>query len=125
VGRQGEQMHYSEAIVWKKAMRLAELVCLAVEGLPVSERYGIRSQITRAAISVPSNIAEGWTRESRRERRQFLSVAHGSLSALHTQLILCIRVGWLSATSLTESLQLADETSRMLTTLRRKARIET
>lgn len=117
-------MHYSEAIVWKKAMRLAELVCLIVEGLPVTERYGIRSQITRAAISVPSNIAEGWTRESRRERRQFLSVAHGSLSELHTQLTLCIRIGWLSAASLTESFQLADETSRMLTTLRRKARSE-
>ena len=117
-------MHYSETIVWKKAMRLAELVCRAVEGLPEHERYGIRLQITRAAISVASNIAEGWTRESKRERRQFLSIAHGSLSELHTQLTLCVRIGWLSEPSLLESLQLADEVSRMLTALRRKARNE-
>lgn len=115
-------MHYSEAIVWKKGVRLAERVCLVANGLPMEERYGLRLQMTRAAISVPSNIAEGWTRESRRERRQFLSIAHGSLSELHTQLTLCIRIGWLSEASLTESLQLSDEVSRMLTTLRRKAR---
>lgn len=117
-------MHYCQATVWKKAMRLAELVCRVVDDLPPQERYGIRSQITRAGISVASNIAEGWTRESRRERRQFLSIAHGSLSELHTQLILCLRVGWLSEATLEEALMLSDEVSRMLTTLRRKARDE-
>ena len=81
-------------------------------------------QITRASVSVASNIAEGWTRESKRERRQFLSLAHGSLSELHTQLTLCGRVGWLPLASLTEPMQLIDEVSRMLTALRRKERRE-
>jgi four helix bundle protein len=77
-------MHYSKTIVWTKAMRLAELVCACSTDLPVCERYGIRLQITRASVSVASNIAEGWTRESRRERRQFLSLAHGSPNSTHS-----------------------------------------
>lgn len=117
-------MHYSETIVWTKAMRLAELACVRSAKLPAEERYGIRLQITRAAVSVASNIAEGWTRESKRERRQFLAVAHGSLSELHTQLVLCERIGWLSADLLTEPMRLIDEVSRILTVLRRKARSE-
>lgn len=117
-------MHYSETIIWNKAMRLAELICVQASKLPVQERYGIRLQITRAAISVVSNIAEGWTRESKREYRQFLAIAHGSLSELHTQLTLCNRIGWLSEEPLVEPLTLVDEISRMLTVLRRKAREE-
>ncbi|RXR06169.1 four helix bundle protein [Pseudoxanthomonas composti] len=115
-------MHYSTTTLWNKAMRLAELVCRSVAGLPAEERYGMRLQLTRASVSVASNIAEGWTRESKRERRQFLSMAHGSLSELHTQLILCERVHWLPAAALLEPLRLIDEISRMLTVLRRKAR---
>ncbi len=117
-------MHYSKTIVWTKAMRLAELVCICSADLPVYARYGIRLQITRASVSVASNIAEGWTRESKRERRQFLSLAHGSLSELHTQLTLCSRVGWLPSESLTQPMQLIDQVSRMLTVLRRKERQE-
>ncbi|MEH6422228.1 four helix bundle protein [Pseudomonas sp. CGJS7] len=115
-------VHYQETVIWNKAIRLAELVCLLSVELPTEERFGMRSQLTRAAISVPSNTAEGWTRESKRERRQFLSIAHGSLAELHTQLLICERTGWLRTADLTEIKSLIDQTSRMLTVLRRAAR---
>ena len=115
-------MHYMETILWNKAMTLAELSCSSVTRLPCEERYGIRLQITRAAVSVASNIAEGWTRESKKERAHFLAIAHGSLSELHTQLLLCGRLGWLPQEILQKPVGLIDEISRMLTTLRQQSR---
>lgn len=57
-------MHYRETVVWKRAMQAAREVDGLVRLLPREEMYGMRAQMTRAAVSVPSNIAEGWTRES-------------------------------------------------------------
>jgi four helix bundle protein len=103
-------------------MQVAREVYRLARLLPREEVYGMRAQMTRAAISVPSNIAEGWTRESKAEKRQFLAIAHGSLAELETQLTLCEDVGWLSDTQ-TETLRACiDETSRMLTTLRQRQR---
>lgn len=116
------RMNYRDAIVWKKAMQLAELVCRQSAALPGEERFGLRSQITRAAVSIPSNIAEGWTRESRKEKRQFLAIAHGSLSELHTQLVLCRQLGWLAGRPLADAMSLIVEISKILTCLRRKLR---
>lgn len=115
-------MHYRDAVVWKKAMDLAEAACRCATGLPPEERFGIRGQITRAAVSVPSNVAEGWSRESRKEKAQFLAIAQGSLSELHTQLLLCERLGWMASGPLLSSYGLIDEVSRMLTALRRRLR---
>ncbi len=115
-------MNYRDAVVWRKAMQLAEEVCRGVVGLPSEERFGIRVQITKAAVSVPSNIAEGWSRESRKEKQQFLAIAHGSLSELHTQLLLCQRLGWLTEHSLDRALPLIVEVSKILTSLRRQLR---
>lgn len=115
-------MHYRDAVVWRKAMELAETACRCTAKLPAEERFGIRMQISRASVSVPSNIAEGWSRESRREKAQFLAIAQGSLSELHTQLLLCERLHWLDTDSLQRAYGLIEETSRMLTTLRRRLR---
>lgn len=115
-------MHYQETAIWNKSMRLAERVCAASTQLPAMERYGVRLQLTRSAVSVASNIVEGWTRESKKEKAQFLAIAHGSLSELHTQLLICERVGWLFETDLVETKRLIDEISRMLTVLRRRLR---
>jgi four helix bundle protein len=82
----------------------------------------MRSQMTRAAVSVTCNIAEGWTRESRREKAQFLSIAQGSLAELHSQLVLCGRLEWLDSNSLEPVQGLVDEVGRMLTTLRQRLR---
>ncbi|TAL91210.1 MAG: four helix bundle protein, partial [Rhodanobacter sp.] len=73
-------MHYRETVVWERAMQVAREVYRLVRFLPREETYGMRAQMTRAAVSVPSNIAEGWTRESKAEKRQFLAIAQGSLA---------------------------------------------
>lgn len=117
-------MHYRKLVVWEKAMELARRVYGVAPLLPREEVYGLRSQMTRAAVSVPSNIAEGWTRETVRERRHFLSVAQGSLAELETQLTLCEQLGWFPTSETIEVRGVMDEVSRMLTALRRKARSE-
>ena len=116
-------MHYRETMVWTKAMQVAKEVYRLVAALPREEIYGMRAQMTRAAVSVPSNIAEGWTRESRAEKRQFLSVAQGSLAELETQLTLCEEIGWLSLEQTASLRNSIDETSRMLTTFRQRMRM--
>ncbi len=115
-------MHYRETAVWKRAMQAARDVYLLVRFLPREELYGMRAQMTRAAVSVPSNIAEGWTRESKVEKRQFLAIAQGSLAELETQLTLCEEIGWFSCAQTSSLRNGIDETSRMLTTLRQRLR---
>jgi len=84
----------------------------------------MRSQIARAVVSVPANIAEGWTRESSREKVQFLAIAHSSVAEAETLLTLCEDLGWFPNTETQMLRGLLDEVSRMLTTMRRKARNE-
>ena len=115
-------MHYRDTVVWGKAMEMACEIYRLAKLLPEEERYGLRSQITRAAVSVPSNIAEGWTRESKKEKSYFLSIAHGSLAELETQLTLCERVGWLNEKKTAYARERVEEVSRILTTMRRNQR---
>ena len=115
-------MHYRETVVWTRDVQAGKEVYRLVRFLPREETYGMRAQMTRAAVSVPSNIAEGWTRESKAEKRQFLSVAQGSLAELETQLTLCEEIGWLSAEQTASLRDCIDETSRMLTTFRQRLR---
>jgi four helix bundle protein len=110
---------YTETMMWERSMQLVERTVLLSRCLPAEERFGMRSQMSRCATSVPSNIAEGWVRESWREKVRFLSIAHGSLAELHTQLLICVRVGWLSCEDVAPALQLADDVARMLTRLKR------
>jgi four helix bundle protein len=77
---------HKDLIVWQKAVSLATEVYAATGALPHDERYGLTSQMRRAAISVPSNIAEGAGRSSRAEYLHYLSIARGSLAELETQL---------------------------------------
>ncbi|HEX7632501.1 MAG TPA: four helix bundle protein [Lacunisphaera sp.] len=116
-------MHYRETLVWKRAMQVAREVYRIARFLPREETYGMRAQMTRASVSVPSNIAEGWTRESKAEKRQFLAIAQGSLAELETQLTLCEEIGWLSVVQTKFLRECIDETSRMLTTLRQRLRL--
>jgi four helix bundle protein len=77
---------YEELIVWQKAMLLAKLVYGIQKQLPKEEVYGLGDQMRRAVVSIPSNIAEGFGRESDKEFKHFLSVARGSLFEVKTQL---------------------------------------
>ena len=80
---------YRELIVWQKSLALTETIYRLSSQLPKEETYGLRSQLTRAAVSIPANIAEGQARHGTGEFLHFLGVARGSLAELETLLILC------------------------------------
>src|SRR5437016_9394759 len=82
--------------VWQLAMELVEVVYRLTRSFPKSEIYGLASQIQRAAVSVPSNIAEGHTRESTKEYLNHLSIAQASLAELETQLEIAVRLKYVS-----------------------------
>ena len=103
-------------------MELATLVYRVAEKLPERERFGLWSQLTRAASSIPLNIAEGRGRQGSREFANHLSIARGSLAELDTILELTVRLGYLQESDLTAIAQLADEVGRMLTTLIKRLR---
>lgn len=113
---------YRDLIAWKKAMALAREVYRLVPKLPREEAYGMRSQLTRAAVSIPSNIAEGWSRETGRDRAHFLAIAHGSLAETETLLTLCEEIGWFSVTDTQTLHSLLLEVGRILGALRRQLR---
>ena len=81
---------YRDLVVWQKAMTLVSSVYQLTRSFPDFERFGLTSQIQRAAVSIPSNIAEGQGRLATKEFRQFLGIARGSLKELETQLLISI-----------------------------------
>jgi four helix bundle protein len=115
-------MHYQATPIWRNSMRLAEEACRLATRLPRQEQFTMRPQIVRSAISVLSNVAEGWSRESLREKAQFLSIAQGSLAELNSQLILCTKLGWLREEDALDAFALERDTGKMLTALRRHFR---
>ena len=86
--------HY-KLLAWQEAMELVTDIYSLTKGFPVDERYGLTSQMRRAAVSVPSNIAEGAARRSRQELKQFLMIARGSLSELDTQFLIAANLGFI------------------------------
>ena len=108
---------HEDLIVWQKAMQLARMVYLVQKQLPKEEVYVLGDQIRRAAVSVPSNIAEGFGRETDKEFRHFLSIARGSLYEVKTQLQLAASLDYLKIDSDLEAL--IDETGRLLNGLSR------
>ena len=111
---------YKDLTVWQKAMDLADAVHRLSRSFPREEIYGLTSQIRRAAVSVPSNIAEGQARQSTAEFRNFLSISQGSLAEVETQLLLAIRFEYLTPPQAVVALSLREEISKMLTSLRAK-----
>src|SRR5438034_6757394 len=87
---------YKDLVVWQKAMELVTAIYQATQTFPKEELYGLTSQIRRAAVSIPSNIAEGQGRLSRGEFRQFLGQARGSLSEVETQVSIATRLHYLN-----------------------------
>lgn len=111
---------YKDLIVWQKSMLVAKGIYALVKKLPKEEMYALSDQMRRAAVSIPSNIAEGYGRISHKEYAHFLSIAKGSASELTTQLELCIMIGYLTDEDIHESLTLLDEIERMLHCMIRK-----
>lgn len=87
---------YKELIVWKKSIELVKNIYALTSEFPKSELHGIVMQIRRAAISIPSNIAEGYGRKSYKEYVQFYAIAYGSALELETQLIIAKQLGFVS-----------------------------
>jgi four helix bundle protein len=112
--------HYKELLVWQKGMALAKIVYQLTARFPPEERYGLTSQMRRAAVSVPSNIAEGQARKTTNEFLQFLSVAQGSLAELDTQLALSVELSFLRQAEAETALKEIDELQKMLVGLKRK-----
>jgi len=95
---------FKDLIVWRKSYKLALEVYKATGGFPKSEVYGLSQQMRRAAISIPSNIAEGYGRQHKAEYDQFLSIAYGSLLELETQFLLANDLKYLSGNPAVEGL---------------------
>jgi len=91
----GEEKSHRKLQVWQASTDFVTELYGELKSLPEYERYGLIGQLQRAAVSIPSNIAEGAARKNTRELLQFLYIARGSLSELDTQLEICLRVGYL------------------------------
>lgn len=105
---------------WKESITLVKAVYEATQNFPREETYGLASQMRRAAVSVPSNIAEGAARTGSREFAQFLNVARGSLSELDTQLIIAVELGYIDRAH--DIFSRVDKVSRLLTGLHKSVK---
>lgn len=105
---------YMDLQVWKKSMDLVECVYALTKDLPKEEQFGLISQLRRAAISIPSNIAEGYTRSSTKDYIRFLSIARGSAAELETQLLICNRLSYLDTKQTQSAFELNNEILKML-----------
>ena len=111
---------HQDLIAWQEAMRLVEMVYQHTAAFPKREIFGLSAQLRRAAVSVPSNIAEGAARNSTRELFQFLGIANGSLAELQTQLDIAVRLGFIRQD--TECTEQALRVGKILTGLRNSIR---
>ena len=109
---------YKDLVVWQKGIALAKLVYQLTKNFPSEEKFGLVAQMRRAAVSVPSNIAEGQARHTTGEFIQFISYAEGSVAELDTQLILSIELKF--CCNADAELELITALRRMLNALRRK-----
>ena len=110
---------YRDLEVWQRGIDLVELIYKLSAGFPIDERYGLTSQIRRAAVSIPSNIAEGYGRFHRGDYLRFLSIARGSLAEVETQLIVAGRLKFASREDLNPAWELCQRIGMMMTKLQR------
>jgi four helix bundle protein len=110
---------YRELKVWQLGIEITSSLYELTDKFPQRELYGLTSQIRRAAVSVPSNIAEGHTRGQTKDLIRFLGISRGSIAELETQLIISERLGNISTEDLKRIMSILDEESRMLAGLRR------
>ncbi len=108
---------FRELVVWQRAVELSVLVYEVTKDFPKTEIYGLTSQMRRSAVSIPSDIAEGSARGSRRDFRQFVCVARGSNYELKTQLLIATRLQFGDSALLQKAEALSQEIGRMLSSL--------
>jgi four helix bundle protein len=114
-------MHkYKELIIWRKSIELVTEIYLVTGSFPDKEKFNLISQINRAAVSIPSNIAEGAGRNSDKEFVQFLAIAHASSYELETQLIVSNNLGYIKKENLNKLLESIEELQKMNFALQQK-----
>ena len=111
---------YKDLDIWKRSIKLVEDIYRVTKSFPREELYGLTSQIRRAAVSIPSNIAEGFTRFHNKEYKQFLYIALGSCSELSTQLIIASRLKYFDNNKIEQLLNEIDEICKMTMSLIKK-----
>jgi four helix bundle protein len=114
---------YKNLNVWQKSIDLVEKVYIQTTNFPQTEIYGLTSQIRRAAVAIPSNIAEGYSRQHRKEYIQFLYVAKGSTAELETQFIIARKLNYFNDEDYNSLCGLLTEIQKMLSILISKLRL--
>jgi len=114
----GSVKSHRDLIVWQKAMDMTVMVYGVTKSFPKTEQFALTQQLTRAAASVPANIAEGNARSSRKEYANFLSIARGSLMETETFITLAVRLGYVEESDVESAQGLVTEISKMLVSLR-------
>ena len=113
----GGTKSYQDLVVWKRSVELVMEAYQLVKHLPREETYALSNQIRRAAVSIPSNIAEGNGRTSIKDYSRFLSMARGSKYELETLLLICVELCYLTQEQITHAMNLSEEIGRMLNVL--------
>ena len=108
---------YKKLIVWEKSIKLVELIYKAVKLFPEDEKYGLVTQLKRCAVAIPSNIAEGSRRGTKKDFRRFILIAFGSGAELETQIEISKRLGFISVSDLDDINNLLEEVMKMLNKL--------
>jgi len=108
---------YRDLEVWQLAIQLIKKIYLVTDGFPQKEKYGLSSQMQRAAVSIASNIAEGKTRQTKREYIQFLYIALGSTAELETQITVSKELEYINSVDNNNMLEQTDHIARMLRNL--------
>ncbi len=119
MGIQGKVNDYRDLKIWQKGIELAKSIYSLTQnsGFPAEEKFGIISQMRRAAVSVPSNIAEGQARNSTKDFIRFLYIGKGSLAELDTQLIIACELKYIKINEFNELTSKIDELQRMIFSL--------
>ncbi len=115
----GKTSSFKDLIVWQKSIQLVKLIYQLTNRFPKDERFGIVSQMRRASVSIPSNIAEGQARRTTGDFVRFVSNAEGSLAELETQLIISMDLEFCNVADTAECFALMEEVRKMLNALRR------
>jgi len=110
---------YKSLIVWQKSITMVKCIYALTSDFPSDEKFGLTSQMRRAAVSVPSNIAEGQARRTTGDYIRFISNAEGSLAELDTQLLIAIELNYIERRNTVECSELMMEVRKMLNALRR------
>jgi four helix bundle protein len=112
--------NYRDLLVWQKSMNFVTEIYNHTKSFPEEERYGLTLQLRRCSVSLPSNMAEGYGRNSTQDYIRFLRIANGSLFESQTQLMIARNLGFLSEENFSELFELSREIERMLSSLLKK-----